>query len=119
QADGTVTVGVVNPSAGPDGCFGVYIRYDSTHLPRFTQWKQMGEQEYVVGLEPCNCGVQGRAVDESQGLLHVLDPGERREYRFEFGPIVSASQAEALRALAHGVEPTFVDSYKAFVKPPA
>ena len=31
---------------------GVNIRYDADELKYFTQWKMMGEYEYVLGLAP-------------------------------------------------------------------
>lgn len=33
----------------------VTIRYDTAELGCFTEWKMMGEGEYVLGLEPGNC----------------------------------------------------------------
>lgn len=117
QADGTVVVAILNERVERGDGFGVYVKYNKNQLPRFTQWKQMGEQDYVVGLEPCNCGVEGRDVDESLGLLETLQPGEHRSYDLEFGPVTTKAQAETLRTLAGGVTPQFVDSYKAFVKP--
>jgi hypothetical protein len=32
----------------------------------------------VLGLEPANCSVLGRAADRAQGRLPVLAPGEQR-----------------------------------------
>lgn len=116
QPDGTVTVAILNERVGQDDGFGVYVKYNKNQLPRFTQWKQMGEQDYVVGLEPCNCGVEGRDVDASLGLLETLEPGESRSYDLEFGPVTTKAHADHLKALARAVTPQFVDSYKAFVK---
>jgi hypothetical protein len=82
-ADGMVEVALQPPGDGPVP--GVTLRYSADTLPRFTQWKMMGEQEYVLGLEPSNCGVEGRANDEALGLLQSLAPGETRHYRLEFG----------------------------------
>ena len=65
---------------------GVNIRYDSGELKYFTEWKMMGEYEYVLGLEPGNCLPDGRRAMREKGLLEFLEPGEEREFhiRFEF-----------------------------------
>lgn len=82
DADGTVTASITNPQG-----FGAYVKYTYENLPRFTQWKQMGEQDYVVGLEPCNCGVTGRPQDEQAGTLTTLQPGQSQTNTLEFGVI--------------------------------
>ena len=65
---------------------GVSIRYDADELKYFTEWKMMGEYEYVLGLEPGNCLPDGRAAMREKGLLEFLEPGEERKFaiRFEF-----------------------------------
>lgn len=90
--DGMVTAAVLNERlvAGENG-FGVYVKYRKAELPRFTQWKMLGEQAYVVGLEPCNCGVQGRAQDEADGLLQHLEPGQTLHTSLEFGVVRDAN----------------------------
>jgi hypothetical protein len=112
----TVTVAVVNSHIGTERGFGVYVKYNKNQLPRFVQWKQMGEQDYVVGLEPCNCGVEGRRVDEEQGLLQVLEAGETREFDLEFGPLTTLEEVASVRSRAAGITPRLVSSYKDFVR---
>ncbi len=55
---------------------GVKISYRKDTLNYFTQWKMMGEYEYVLGLEPGNCTPDGRNVMREKGLLKELNPGE-------------------------------------------
>ncbi len=55
---------------------GVEICYDTAQLPCFTQWKMMGEYEYVMGLEPGNCYPDGRDVMRQKGMLKMLAPGQ-------------------------------------------
>jgi len=118
DGDGNVTVALVNGGfEGGDG-FGVYVKYTLEQLPRFVEWKQMGEQDYVIGFEPCNCGVEGRQVDEELGLLHVLQPGESRSFDLEFGAITSREEVEALKAARASVATQMVDTYKEFVRKP-
>lgn len=114
--DGTVRVAVVNNGFKRGDGFGVYLKYNKNELPRFVEWKQMGEQEYVVGFEPCNCGVEGKHVDKELGLLHTLKPGESRDFHLEFGPIVDASDLKAFKA-ARG-KARFTERYTDFVKRP-
>ncbi len=79
--DGMVTTGLVNPAIG--GGFGVRIAYRQAELPCFVQWKMMGQGTYVMGLEPANALVMGRAEERTAGRLKHLEPGESREYRVE------------------------------------
>ncbi len=59
---------------------GVAITFDSKSLPYFTQWKMMGERDYVMGLEPGNCHPDGRDMMRQQGALTVLQAGESVQY---------------------------------------
>ncbi len=59
---------------------GVAIHFNKNQLFNFTQWKQMGEGEYVMGMEPCNCYVGGRADPRNERILEYLDPGEIRNF---------------------------------------
>jgi hypothetical protein len=114
--DGTVTVAMVNDGFARGNGLGVYIRYYQDTLPRFVQWKMMGEQDYVCGLEPSNCGVEGQKVDEELGLLQVLAPGERREFRLEFGVLTEPEEVDQLRRANSDTTPAFTESYRDFVQ---
>jgi hypothetical protein len=59
---------------------GVAIHFNKNQLFNFTQWKQMGEGEYVMGMEPCNCYVGGRTEPRNSGILEYLEPGEIRSF---------------------------------------
>lgn len=83
-------VRVVLQNAALLGGFGVYVSYDTRELPSFTEWKMLGEGTYVVGLEPGNCRVEGRAKERERGTLQYLAPGEKREYHLEIGVCGSA-----------------------------
>jgi len=58
---------------------GLYVQFRQKELPRFIQWKMVGEGTYVFGLEPANCLVQGRAKERERGTLQFLEPGESRQ----------------------------------------
>ena len=116
--DGSVTVAMVNDGFKRGDGFGVYLKYNKNELPRFVEWKQMGEQDYVLGFEPCNCGVEGRQVDEAQGLLHQLKAGEHRNFTLEFGAITTAEEVKALKAARNKIATKIVPNYKVFVRKP-
>jgi len=61
------------------------VRFRTAELPHLVQWKMMGQGIYVVGLEPGNCWVQGRAHDRYSGVLQFLDPGASISTRLEIG----------------------------------
>lgn len=63
---------------------GINLKYDTNELKCFTEWKMMGEQEYVLGLEPGNCLPDGRNVMREKGILEFLNPGEARTIHLKF-----------------------------------
>jgi hypothetical protein len=89
--DGFVKAAIANRALG----HGAYIRYRKAELPNFTQWKMMGQGNYVVGMEPANCLVMGRAAERARGTLQFLEPGERRDYVLEIGALTSREAIDA------------------------
>lgn len=71
--DNVGTVGIFNPNENR----GLTISFDKSTLDCFTQWKMMGEHEYVLGLEPGNCTPDGRDINRRDGILKFVNPGER------------------------------------------
>jgi hypothetical protein len=59
------------------------IRWDAAALPRLWQWVHPAPGMGVLGIEPANCSVLGRAHDRAEGRLPVLAPGEERVTRLE------------------------------------
>lgn len=90
DADGNTAAGLVNPSIG-DG-FGFYVKYPKQQLPKFIEWKNPSEREYIVGLEPANCWVEGRDKERERGTLQFLKPGESREYHVEIGVLTTQDE---------------------------
>jgi len=39
----------------------------------------MGEGDYVMGMESCNCYVGGRTDPRNNGILEYIEPGELRK----------------------------------------
>ena len=74
--------------AGPDGFASITLTnpalklafrldYRVAELPNLIQWKQMGQGEYVLGLEPANCFPEGQNAERQRGTLRELAPGQR------------------------------------------
>ena len=76
DAKGMTLAAIVNRDLG----LGVAVRYRLEQLPRLIEWKMMGQGEYVVGIEPANCLVEGRHIDRENGILKFLEPGESSQY---------------------------------------
>jgi len=85
DSDGTVSVKLVNPAFDHGRGLGVALRYRREEYPVLVEWKMMGEGLYVVGLEPANCHVSGRAHERKLGTLQILAPQEVRSYNIEVG----------------------------------
>jgi len=74
--DGIATISLVNPALS----LKLSISYRKAELPFLTQWKNLGEGEYVMGLEPANCHVEGLAAEKEKfKSLKTLQPGESFE----------------------------------------
>lgn len=77
--DGWATVLLTNPRLK----LGLRLRYRPEELPCFTQWKMLGEKEYVLGLEPGNCFPMGREHERAAGRVVALAVGESLRAGFE------------------------------------
>jgi len=67
----------------PDVALKLSLRYKKDTLPNLVEWKMMGKGTYVVGLEPANCHVEGRAKERARGTLQIIQPGETRRFEVE------------------------------------
>lgn len=76
DADGLARMTLANPDCG----LALEVAYRKAELPCFTQWKMMGQQEYVMGLEPANCHPDGQAAAREKGTLKILQPDETIEH---------------------------------------
>lgn len=80
EMHGRACVSVDNPDNGR----GLTMEYDTAALPFFTEWKMMGEYEYVLGIEPGNALPDGRDVMREKGLLKFIAPGETKKHEVSF-----------------------------------
>ena len=72
EENGKAKFGMYNPDSG----VGFTMTYNKKELPFLTEWKMMGEYEYVLGLEPGNAWPIGRKQMRENGELKFLEPGE-------------------------------------------
>ncbi|MHB9038153.1 MAG: aldose 1-epimerase family protein [Armatimonadota bacterium] len=96
DSDGWVYTALINKNMPAGEQFGFYVKYNKNELPRFIQWKMNGTREYVVGMEPANCLVEGRDKDRERGILQFLKPGETREYHVEIGVLANSDEVAEL-----------------------
>jgi len=79
---GMTFVGLYNKDLGENG-IGVNIKFNVNQLEKFIEWKQMGEEEYVVGLEPATWYPEGRAKARRKNELEFIKPGETKNFELE------------------------------------
>ena len=72
EENGKTEVAVINPKLG----LGFSVEFSGKELPYFMEWKSTASGDYVVGLEPANSSVYGRAYHEKQNTLHTIGPME-------------------------------------------
>ncbi len=70
KTDGQTAVGLVNKALN----LGVVLSYNTNKFSNTTQWKQFAKGDYVLGIEPANCKMLGRAEAQKQGILNYLMP---------------------------------------------
>lgn len=86
-------VAVFNPELD----FGVSIEFDTSTLDHFVQWKMMGVNDYVLGLEPGNATIDGIPDAIENGSMKYLNPGESVEYHLSFSILDGRSEFEAVK----------------------
>ncbi len=80
KMSGIAEVSVTNPKLRR----GFTMSYDTAQLPYFTEWKMMGEGDYVLGVEPGNTRPDGRDVMRRLGEMESLSPGESKQHHIQF-----------------------------------
>lgn len=74
------TISLYNPMIG----MKMSLDYSLDDFDCFTQWKMLGDYEYVLGLEPGNCYPDGRNVMREKQMLKFLQPGETKTQILNF-----------------------------------
>lgn len=104
DADGFVYAALINKNLPGGEQLGFYVKYNKRELPKFTQWKMNGTREYVVGMEPANCWVEGRAKERERGTLQFLKSGESREYHVEIGVLTTPDEVGEFEELVESLK---------------
>lgn len=98
-----VNVALVNRHHNAGQGIGAYMSYPKKEMPYFTEWKMIGEGEYVVGLEPGNCLPEGRGSARRRGVLRFIGPGEKRSFHLEIGVLPSNNEIRTFEARLRGI----------------
>lgn len=76
---------------------GIAFLFNKNQLFNLTQWKQLGEGEYVLGIEPCNFYIESKEDSRREGVLEYLEPGEVRKFRLEIEIIDGMKEINRLK----------------------
>ncbi len=91
---GLVHCGVINEKRQ----IGLRISFSKRDFPRFVNWQHFGPNgQYVMGIEPANCGVEGRNVDRKRGWLKFLKPNQKKKYKTTIEILEGEDQISAFR----------------------
>ena len=80
--DGKVTATLFNKAIGNNG-ISLNLTFNKKQLPYFAEWKQIGEGDYVVGMEPATWYPEGRSEARNRGELTFIEPGEIKNVELE------------------------------------
>jgi len=74
------------------------LLFNKNELPFFTQWKSIASGDYVLGMEPGNCHVEGMEKERERGTLSVLKAGETRAYTITIEVLSGEDELATLNA---------------------
>ena len=93
--EGNTCVALVNPRLE----LAIVFRFSKKQFFNLAQWKQMGESEYVLGIEPGNCYVGGRLDPRNQKVIPTVEPGGSLNFDVEVDFVVGQSNISELESL--------------------
>lgn len=91
--DGNVVVGVVNEEQK----IGLKLEFSQKYLPYFMEWKSTASGDYVIGLEPSNSFVYGRAYCEKNNTIHMLGSFEKETNVLKFTVLEGEEEIRAVK----------------------
>ncbi len=103
DADGYCHIVVSNPALEAGRGLGLSLRYRRDDFPYFHIWKRLSRREYVLGLEPGICTIQGRVRQRERGDLRLMEPQETARFGMEIGVLGSSEEVKRF-AHAHALE---------------
>jgi hypothetical protein len=87
---GNVTLLLLNRKIGA----AVALSFSSDDFPCLIEWKQLGLDEYVLGLEPATCAPPSLWKGQAPRDLPVLPPGSHRSFSFRIRLITDSGEIE-------------------------
>jgi hypothetical protein len=90
--EGYARAALVNRSLA--GGLALALRFRTRELPYMTEWKMMGQGEYVLGMEPCNAPCKSRADLRKDNALPMLAPGEMKEMSLEISVLEGPAEID-------------------------
>ncbi len=91
---GMVTCGVINQRLG----LALKLQFSKKQFPRIANWHHFGPGgQFVMGVEPANCGVEGRDVDRQRGWLDFIEPGQKKNYQLTITVMDDPAEIKAFR----------------------
>lgn len=78
---GNVHVGLINDRLK----LGLYWKFPRKEIPIVNHWQHFHQGTYVMGIEPGNVSMLGRAWNRKHGYLQHIQPGEVRHFHLEIG----------------------------------
>ena len=91
--DGHTAVCVANEKLG----LGLKLEYSVRELPYFMEWQSTASGDYVLGIEPANHSVYGRAFHAEQDDLVRLTPLETQKKTLHFTILDGKDEIDAAR----------------------
>lgn len=78
---------------------GVQISYNTKEFPLLAQWKLPRRNDYIMGIEPCNNHLRGRAWERENGSLRMIEPGETIPLDLQISFLEPRDMEEAIRII--------------------
>lgn len=85
------------------GGLGLSVKFPIANLPFLSEWKMMGQGDYVVGIEPVNTKLHSRAVLRREKALPVLHAGEKREMQVEIGVLDGKDEIDSFLSMVGSI----------------
>ena len=92
DGDGKSFAALVDDKKG----LGICIDFDHEAMPCFGQWKSTASGDYVMGLEPGNSPVYGRAYCEEKGILPTIPAMGEKRFELTFSIVEGAEEIRRL-----------------------
>lgn len=98
----------------------VCVRFKTSQLGRFYEWKMLGEGTYVVGIEPANALPMGRDKEREWNTLPMIAPQEQKIFQLSVeiieGKLKIDQLLERINNVTHGRRPSIVTTIDEFLK---